>query len=40
MEKADSEVKKKRGRKPKEPSPVKVKSPLDADIDELENLCC
>lgn len=39
MEKADSEVKKKRGRKPKEPSPVKVKSPLDADIDELENLC-
>jgi hypothetical protein len=40
MEKADSEVKKKRGRKPKEPSPPPIKSPLDADIDELENLCC
>jgi hypothetical protein len=37
IEKAESEVKKKRGRKPKEPLPAKVKSPLDADTEATES---
>jgi hypothetical protein len=37
IEKAESEVKKKRGRKPKEPLPVKAKSPLDVDTEATES---